>query len=569
MKLRKNLKVKSSLNEKGYLFLQVMTILSTPILGCFLMNIGFNDIAMPWAFGDLLSHYQYQDAIWKTNDISSPHYGYPDGQDLRVWPFLDYFQSLLVGTFALCFPIFAAVNLTIISSFLFSALVLNSFGKAIGLRKFSIFLLTFAGVTLPWWPGRVQHFDYLFILVVLLPTINYLKITRNRRVTPIIFITALITGLCGPYLVAFSLIAGFIALLSGVILKKNKELFMLLTFILCVVPVFSYFASYTYFISGVDVTYPGLNRNIIEAIHLSGYALLPFLPLATTSAPILGRILNRAQLQDSPTEATWSSNYGSLLLLSCGILIFSVILLLPRVWLRFSQTPEKLKQTLWILSLQLGLMYLLFLRGGFGLLVSGILPELRAWNRITPLIQILVLALTLLLIQILWNKRNQKKLLYLFMILIVFQIDSVKQANLIQPRKTEKIVMQNFIKEFSQRIPKDCAVLQLPRVPYPLNGDTINMEDYDHFLVSILDRSHLYTYGSARMNMTSKSLEIDNSNFSEFCGIYFDSYAYSDKTQEEFLTIEFGKPIESTDKRFKFFVNQKHELSALDKGARL
>lgn len=532
------------------------------------MNIGWNDIGTPWAFGDLLSHYQYQDAIWKTNDLSSAHYGYPEGQDLRIWPFLDYFQSLLVGSFAIFFPIFNAVNLTIISSFLFSAIVLNSFGKIIGLRKISTFLLIFAGVTLPWWPGRVQHFDYLFILVVLLPIISYLKILRDRRISPVTVITALVAGLCGPYLVAFSLIAGFIALLSGLILKAHKNLFLRLTLILCVVPSISYFTAYLLFISEVENTYPGLSRNITEAVHLSGYALLPFLPLANTSVPILGSFLSQVHIQDSPTEATWPSNYGSLLLLACAIFIFGSILLAPRIRSRFSEASERIKQTSWILSLQLGIFFLLFLRGGFGLFISGIIPELRAWNRVTPIIQILVIALALLLIQILWARGNQEKFLFIFTLLLILQADSVKESKLIQPKNTEIVVMQNFIKQFSTKIDNNCAILQMPRIPYPLNGDTVNMGDYDHFLVSILDKKHQYSYGSARMDMTKRVPEIETSSFDEFCGIYLDSNAYSNRIQESLLNTKFGNPIESSDNRYKLFVNSRHVPTAIESGTR-
>jgi hypothetical protein len=130
------------------------------------------------------------------------------------------------------------------------------------------------------------------------------------------------------------------------------------------------------------------------------------------------------------------------------------------------------------------------------------------------------------------------------------------------------VVMQNFIKEISNKIDKNCAILQLPRIPYPLNGDTANMGDYDHFLVSILDRNHKYSYGAARMDMTKKVPEIETSSFDEFCGIYLDSNAYSNGIQENLLITKFGNPIKSSDNRYKLFVNSSHASTAIESGTR-
>jgi hypothetical protein len=124
--------------------------------------------------------------------------------------------------------------------------------------------------------------------------------------------------------------------------------------------------------------------------------------------------------------------------------------------------------------------------------------------------------------------------------------------------------MQKFIKDFSPKIPKDCAILQLPRIPYPLNGDIVSMEDYDHFLVSILDKDHKFSYGSARLDMITRPVEIESASLKTFCGIYLDSNAYENVTQENLLSTRFGNPIISADKRYKFFVNHYYDPTSLE-----
>jgi hypothetical protein len=535
--------------------LPIFAVLATPILGFLTMDVELSQVGQPWGAGDLLSHYQYQDALWNGNEISKIHYGFPNGQDLRVWPFLDFFQSGVVGIFAIWMPIINALNLTIIFSFMFSGLVLRQFGKSLGLEAIPTVVLVIAGSSLPWWPGRIQHFDYLFIFATLIPITVFLRMNKSGKFTIFDTVSILITGLCGPYILAFSLISSSVVLLSSLILIPDMRLLLKKIIFLILLPVCSFFLSYVVFTVGAPQKYPGLNRNITEAIHLSGYALLPFMPLPSTRIPFIGDILQNAKIADARTETTWFSNYGSLLLLLCLALIFACGILAPRLKSRIiGNSGRETRSVIWVLTIQLSLFFLLFIRGGLGVFVSAVLPEIRAWNRLTPVIQILTLALALKLIQVL-AREKYKAFIYIGLIMLtVSQIDSVRQMHLVKPQEERLVSMKKFIADYTPKIPQNCAILQLPKVPYPLNGDTFRMEDYDHFLVSILDRKHEFSYGEARLSMTKSSDSImARKATDDFCAIYLDNFGELNLDLETELIEKYGEPISSTDNRYKLF----------------
>jgi hypothetical protein len=181
-------------------------------------------------------------------------------------------------------------------------------------------------------------------------------------------------------------------------------------------------------------------------------------------------------------------------------------------------------------------------------------PELRGWNRLSPIIQILTLVLALKLAQILMLGKSRIYIQIVLILLTGSQIDSVRQMHLVHPQEQRLIIMKKFISDYSPKILRNCALLQLPNVSYPLNGDTFRMEDYDHFLVSVLDRKHNFSYGNARLNMnkTFKNTPLIT-DVNGFCAIYLDNFGESDLKLEKYLTQKYGEPISSLDNRYKLF----------------
>lgn len=544
--------------NKNTFFLAIIA----PVLGAVQLNFDFESVRKPISNGDLLAHYQYQDILWNGNVRS--HYGFPIGQNIKIWPFLDTFQSLIVGIFHIIFPIITSVNLTILISFTINVLIIDKICRICNLSSIYRLILILSGISLPWWVGRVQHFDYYFIFMSLLPFIIYFNCLNNKiKFYEIIFLIAI--GACSPYIFIFGEIVGIVLLLMSIKLIKNSSNSEKISLIsIVIIPALSFIFNYVILCGFTLQTYPGMIRRPSETIHLAGYAFMPFLPSPNTAIPKFGRPFIPIEKIVGATEVTWTSNFGSLLL----FLSFITIATFYIKNLQFDSgairnnlinIPNEIKMVFVILFT----LFLFFIKGGFGALLGTLLPQIRSWNRLTPLIQLLALLLALYIFDnFIFHKKIKILVLVMIFLMVFSQFSTNMETRTLSTKnlQNENREISNFIQDYSKMIRVNCAILQLPVIEFPLAGDFYKMQDYDHFRISLIDRSHSFTYGLEKPNNLTKLIkkEIQNNNF---CGFIVDSFGYSSSQKIYKLLKKEQDRVISRNKRYIFIkTNKKNEL---------
>ena len=546
-------------NQKKYIanFLFILLICLLPIV---LLGISFTDLSFPLTKGDLLFNYQYQSVFWSQHHSISKHFGFPYGQDIRIWSPLDLFQTIIVGLFRLFTSnIFLAVNLAIYFSFIFSAFILWNLGTSLQFTNLWKKILVVTGITLPWFPGRIEHLDFLYIYIALIPLILILKI-KKQRVHPVIsVIFGTVCGMCGPYIFIFCLIVATIILVFEYLINSTsvKTLSPLLIFFPAAVLGFA--ISYLVFTFGQPETFPTLNRSIEESVHLAGYGFMLLMPLPWTQFPLLGNRLSDYFHIDSLTESTQYSNYGNVVILFASIVVVIISMLSTKRYASkanlFYTSSSRIEniRLLVFLVISLGLF---FLKGGVGVFVSTVIPQIRAWNRLTPLIQLTVFIIFLLMLRNLRNHLSRKYLAFFTSLLLIWNVWTVSEGSFFEFDRNEVVSAEKFVLNMQKAIPGKCGIMQLPEISYPQAGARYKMEDYDHFLLSIIDKHFSWSYGSPKRAINSNPNDFDFVReilTNGYCGIVLDSFGYRDRKVIDYLDANYIFQSISDDKRYFFY----------------
>jgi hypothetical protein len=212
--------------------------------------------------------------------------------------------------------------------------------------------------------------------------------------------------------------------------------------------------------------------------------------------------------------------------------------------------------------------------GGFGALLTIVLPEIRCYNRISIFIAFFSLFTIAILLQIVrqrYVKTNIAKALFcIFLIIIlimgVFDQTTVFFAPSYTAIKTSYVSDQNFIDRIEAIAPNNAMIFQLPYSQFP-EGVTINkLRDSDEFKGYLHSNSLRWSYGVVKgregdlwmQNVTSQPLDImvNDISISGFSGIYVDSYGYADGGAN--ITADLSRllgvnPVISGDGRLYFF----------------
>ena len=529
-----------------------LVVVGTTAIAWVLLHLNLQNLKEPLSFGDMLYVYQYQDAFWNKNQIDGLHFGYPLGQDLRIWPSINLVQTLLVGAFTLTTEnIFLAVNCAVLMSFSVTAFIVREIAKSIRISGSGQIMVVVSSLLLPWWYGRVQHFDFLFISLSLIPILIYCRTFNKKKSLVFSGIIGFLPGAGGPYIFIFGLtISGLILLYEWLQVKIDFQTTrIMLTSI--VGSMIGFISSYIFFVGDSRNSFPGLNRSFLESIHLAGYGFLPFLPLPSTGIPNSSFNLSQVLSIDSLNETTGLSNYGSLTV-TCALIVIIVYLAVKmkkgQNFLEFLNSDEKKAMTL--LFTVLGGLLFFFAKGGTGVFLSVLVPQIRAWNRLTPLIQILLILVTIKIIDRM--KTSWKMPVAVLLTLSSFTSIFTTQFQVDTSRDFRNARL--YLSVLQDIAPIGCEILQLPRIKYPFNGDQVKMEDYDHFLLSLIDRKFRWSYGSTNNEIeTTVSESIDKIELNEYCGVHIDNDGFMDNQTLLFFQREYGNPTCSADGRYCFF----------------
>lgn len=202
---------------------------------------------------------------------------------------------------------------------------------------------------------------------------------------------------------------------------------------------------------------------------------------------------------------------------------------------------------------------LFFVKGGLGILISSTgFSFIRSWNRLTPIIQILMIITAVYFIQN-WTNLGKK---WWFKITLGALILSQLQAFTTlspTPQIHQHVNAQNYVNKISNVVQSRCAILQIPEISYPQNGNYYNMHDYDPFIVQITNNDFAWSYGSPKNAPTERRPLV---NFRDrkalqalgFCGIDLDTFGTNSNETLTSLIEIYGPPrVKSEDGRHFFF----------------
>ena len=209
------------------------------------------------------------------------------------------------------------------------------------------------------------------------------------------------------------------------------------------------------------------------------------------------------------------------------------------------RAPRLLRRLAPLSRLNLGAV-LLGTIGGFGLVFAVLVsPQIRAYNRISIHIAFLAITAVAVLVSAVW-RRNASRfdrsvfLAALAVVLVLGLFDQTSPALVPDHRVLARTYARNrdFVRAIEAQMPRGAMIFQLPYVPFPENGPTHRMRDYDHFRPYLHSRTLHWSYGAIRgrevdrwqrsVAKLSPVAMVDRLRRAGFSGLYVDRFGYDD-----------------------------------------
>ena len=550
-------------------------------------------LSQGWAGGDLLSTYANADAWGGFGYAVTSHFGYPLGMNLNYFPGIDITENLFAQLVTnLTGAAFIGINLMIMLTFpLVAALAVWAL-RLTGLRGPVAIALAVAFTMIPFHWGRSLGHMYLatlysavtgLLIVLLVGSGRWESMWSGvrRRWSGVVVMAALVivTAWTGVYYVAFTLLLGLVALAWRLANGARWR-----TLAMDVLP----FAA----IGGLAVVgfLPSLltiradppliplgERTPIESVTFAGNLAFALLPVPQSQLPGLSSY-NAAvyeAMQTAPWgESTALTNFGTWIT-TAALLVFIIGLIIrtrrPQLVddaASATAAPQAPLATPGFILALIGWTLLFFVPWGLNYLFAGVVSaQIRGWNRLVPLLLLLfILGAAAVLAQTSWRRWSMRMLVALpvaIVILAVTAVDAVAPfrepyATNVAMASAQSQAAAQYATDLNTAIPENCAVLQLPYVPYPEAGDTRGMPDYEHFWTALANHDKSFTYGAVRatdasvwasqLPMVPSDATVELLRQAGFCAIHVDSrgyYAEEIGPVLENLNSRFGAPVAS------------------------
>lgn len=553
-----------------------------------------------WGQGDMLSTYvNVNNWGWLGYSLNT-HYGYPLGIDNNLFPNIDITQNYIAKVLTLLTGnSFAGINMLIVLSFPLIAALAYLALRLAGLNGPVAIALAVAFTMIPFHFGRALGHTYLavfygavagVILAQLIGTGRMSRLLSRRRqskkqfVVNVVAITALITvtAWSGVYYSVFGLILMTTAWLWYLTQTKNVR-----KLALAAVPILSTaFLSIVGFIPALialrnNPPYLSLGERLpFESVTFAGNLAVAILPAPISQLSFLS--FYNVNVSEAFNSAP---NFESNTLTNSGTWITFASLLFV-LWALLTRYRARLGLLLTLTFVAL----LFFVPWGFNYLFAAIVtPQIRAWNRLVPILLLLVI---LLAAAVLSQFRSIHKvgiaLSIAVMIIGITAIESVWPFRETYARDSEvgsriSQSAQEYAKSIDLVLPQNCGVLQLPYMVYPENAPILRMNDYDHFWPSLVSTNKSWSYGAVKNTKASAWMaslpeiptpaDIDILGSAGFCGIHLDTRAWVNPAADRIiasLSERYGPPqvtqrISGKSKRddWVFFVTSK-DVSVVD-----
>lgn len=502
----------------------------------YVARISFANLHLLMSGSDLNAiYFYYSDRL--IFGAHNQHFGFPLGVNASDVPYMASFNDILVHIdYALTHNLFFSVNLILIWSIFFNYSFAFALAKKMILGDFFTLVFSLAVALLPWNFYRYYHIDFLVFMSVLIPLFLF-KETKTFTNFHIFLWTVLgiFIGLQNLYYVGFGLIVFFAVLIA----KKNlirSDLSLLTGIIIGFILNFGYSTDFTFKVANVFV------RSLNDSLIYGGQPYLLFSPLPTSPIFQFLGLPSISTVLPPQTEADSLSNYGSFLTLFSLFIILMYLLTfssrLSNYWDRSARTLITGLLVVWVIC------FAFFTRGFFGLIFSGLITrQIRSWNRFAPILEALLILISLIIaLEFLKQKRSQFwKFGFLLVVIILLcdQTASLTRLTIFEGGARIDSLQTESNKIDKVLVKKNCGILQLPYVAYPESPPINTLLDYEHLDISLVNRSHSWSYGGLRSSAQDSlyqklSQEVGNVSTQlklrklGFCGIAQDLRAYTD-----------------------------------------
>ena len=582
----------------------------------------------PWSGGDMLSTYVNTHNAAFLGYAPTTHFGFPLGMDLNLAPNLDLTENwgawLVNAAFG---TTFAGLNVVLIGSFpLVAALAVVAMRLA-GLRGPLAIALAVAVTFIPYHWGRGLGHTYLatmvsaflgLILVLLIGSGNLRRVlgrvTKTRRTSvtsprtrrgvgrqgvarwrvALLVLAVVVIAWTGMYYAAFTLLLGIAALLWRAAHGARWRALLVDALPLIGIGMLALVAFIPSLVALADN--PGARelteRLPYESVVHAGILMFALLPLPMSRLPFMSGYNEWATTvaaEGGGLENATMTNFGTWTT-SIAVVVMVAALLVPR-WRTRSHPLLPLVGYLTTVTV------LLFVPWGLGALIAHTLtPQIRAWNRLLPMLLLLFLvgaAAVLSRSRLNLTSTNEtsqaerdatSKLLTgtapsravpvsnlvagsawavgaAVLVLLVTLLDSVAPFKApyhesAEASATEMAFARAYGSDVNAVLPGDCGILQLPHAVYPEQGKLNELNDYEHFRVALANLTKRWSYGALKQTDAGDWVEqlkpiptnkdVDRLVAAGFCGIHLDARGFKNDgftMASAELTSRLGEPV--------------------------
>lgn len=558
----------------------LIEVASTAILAAVMSLLALlpalRELGSAWGSGDMLSTYVNTENWGLFGFTAGNHFGYPLGMDLNLFPSIDITQNsfaALVGW--ITGNPFMGINLLLFLSFPLVAVLAYCSIRLTGLRGPLAVSLAVAFTMIPFHFARGLGHTSLATMygavtaVILAQLIGSgrvkemlipSKATQTKtKVTNYVILISLVftTAWSGVYYAAFGLILMVAAWLWQFATNRTNTLINAIPIVAVGVIAIAGFIP-SLLALRADPPFISLGERLpYESVIFAGVLAIAILaaPISRLGGPFAtyNTEVTQAFGVAPQYENTTISSYGTWITLAALILIaFSLL--------------TRFRARLGLLGLLLATTILFFVPWGLNFLFATLVtPQIRAWNRLIPVLLLLVIliAATILANMKASNVKITKVYPTLAIAVVILAVTAVESAwPFVAPYREGaqggaqiSQTAHDYTTAIDEQIPQNCGVLQLPHQVYPENGPLGDLKDYEHFWTSIVDSNKSWSYGAVKNTDAGAWLsalpevpnteEVDLLAQAGFCGIHLDTRAFVAPAAERIvtgLTSRYGPP---------------------------
>ena len=573
----------------------IALLMSTAVFGPILKWI-----AVGWSGGDMLSTYVNVEVWQGFNYRVTDQFGFPLGMNLNYFPGIDITENNLAALMSgITGTPFVGINILILLTFPLVAFLTYYLFRMTGLTGPLAIAGAVAFSLIPYHFGRALGHTYLatlysavtgMALVLLVGSGRFERIVRqfrkrsvprSRKVWLAVAITGLVlvTAWTGVYYAAFTLLLGAAALLWRFAKGATWRalLFDSTPFIaIAVLAVIGFLPSLATTLSDPPIGMLS-DRLPYDSVVFAGYLAVLVLPIPASSLPgfdFYNRSVSEAIAAGGWVESSAQSNYGTWITTAALLTLIGGLIARSRrkrslgAQDRNVPNTKQLPNTKHLVSADF-LAYLIvvcllfFIPWGLNYLFAGtVTAQIRAWNRLTPIMLLLFL---LGAAAVLRNTRVARQPALALtaggVVLALTFVDAVlpfRQAYADNAKKGAEITKagRDYATATNAAIPEECGVLQLPTMGYPEFGVIGNVNDYDHFWTSITNPGKRWSYGAVKatdayiwagqLPPIPTDEQVALMRGANFCAIHIDGRAWLDEELPAVLQDlgdRFGDPI--------------------------